>query len=105
MVLNMRNDLRLEMVHRMNDDWHLDGDPGIEELWMVHLVHPPAWRLLLELVNPIAWFLGPNYPTVQRRLHVWIDDDGLMHRRTTGKVPPPWRQRHSWDVPDGPIVK
>ena len=89
----------------MNDGWDLDGNRGATEVWMVHVVQPPVWRLLLELVNPLSWYTAPTYPSVQRRLHVWIDDEGVMHRRTTGKIPRRWRQRHSWDVPDGPMTK
>jgi hypothetical protein len=96
-------DLRTEMMQRMNDDWHLDGDRRDSELWMVHLVLPPVWRVLLELVNPVAWIFGATYPTVSRRLHVWIDAEGTMHRATTGKIPARWPQSHSWDVPDGPV--
>ncbi len=70
---------------------------------MRHLVMPPPWRLALELVNPVAWFLAPTYPTVYRRMHVWMDESGQLHRRTTGKIPPNWPQLHSWELPDGPI--
>lgn len=91
------------MMRRMNDDWHLDGDWRDSELWMVHLVLPPVWRLLLELINPVAWIFGASYPTIYRRLQVWMDAEGAMHRATTGKIPPGWPQRHSWDVPDGPV--
>ncbi|MDR6612927.1 hypothetical protein [Leifsonia sp. 1010] len=58
--------LREEMLRRMNDGWHLDGEMGSAEMRMLHLVTPPAWRVALELVNPVAWFLGPTYPTVYR---------------------------------------
>ena len=95
--------LRTEMMRRMNDDWHLDGDIGPTEMWMLHLVMPPAWRIALELVNPVAWFLGPTYPTVYRRMHIWVDEAGGLHRRTTGTIPSSWPQQHSWDVTDGPV--
>ncbi|GAA1465985.1 hypothetical protein [Microbacterium thalassium] len=96
-------DLRSEMMRRMDDGWHLDGDRRDDEMWMIHLVHPPAWRFLLEFLNPLSWFLSPDHPTAQRRLHVWVDEAGVLHRRTTGEIPPRWRQHHSWEVPDGPI--
>jgi hypothetical protein len=91
------------MMRRMNDDWHLEGDVRPAEMWMRHLVAPPASRLALELVNPVAWLLGPTYPTVYRRMHVWVDEAGHLHRRTTGKIPPDWPQLHQWEVPDGPV--
>jgi hypothetical protein len=95
--------LRKEMMRRMNDDWHLDGDLRASEMWMRHLVMPPVWRLALELVNPVAWFLGPTYPTVYRRMHVWVDEAGHLHRRTTGRIPLDWPQLHPWEVADGPV--
>ena len=95
--------LRKEMMRRMNDGWHLDGDVSSEEMRMRHLVTPPAWRLLIELLNPVAWLLGPTYPTVYRRMHVRVDEGGRLHRRTTGKIPPDWPQSHSWEAPDGPV--
>lgn len=95
--------LRKEMMRRMNDDWYLEGEIGLTEMWMRHLVPPPIWRLALELVNPVAWFLGPTFPTVHRRMHVWVDEAGHLHRRTTGEIPTDWPQLHSWDVPDGPV--
>lgn len=95
--------LRKEMMRRMNDDWHVDGDLGASEMWLLHLVTPPLWRLALELVHPLAWILGPTYPTVYRRMHVWVDEAGQLHRRTTGEIPPRWPQLHTWEVPDGPI--
>lgn len=99
----IQGDLRLEMMHRMNDGWYLDGSRHANELWMGHLVHPPFWRVLGELLNPLSWFLGPDCPTAQRHLHIWIDEHGVVHRRTTGKIPLRWRQHHSWEVPDGPV--
>ncbi|WP_157498363.1 hypothetical protein [Leifsonia sp. Leaf336] len=87
----------------MNDGWHLDGDISSEEMRMRHLVTPPAWRLLIEFLNPVAWLLGPTYPTVYRRMHVRVDEGGRLHRRTTGKIPPDWPQSHSWEAPDGPV--
>ena len=95
--------LRKEMMRRMNDDWHLDGDLAATEMWMLHLVMPPFWRAALELVNPVAWILGPTYPTIHRRMHVWVDEAGKLHRHTSGTIPPAWPPLHSWDVPDGPV--
>ena len=95
--------LRKEMMRRMNDDWRLDGDMRPAEMWMRHLVMPPVWRLALDLVNPVAWFMGPTYPTVYRRMHVWVDEAGHLHRRTTGKIPRDWPQLHPWEAPDGPV--
>jgi len=95
--------LRSEMMRRMNDGWHLDGDMGSEEMRMVHLVTPPAWRVALELVNPVAWFLGPTYPTVYRTMHVRVDESGRLHRRTMGQIPSGWPQVHAWEAPDGPV--
>lgn len=96
--------LRTEMMRRMNDDWHLDGDIRPAELWMRHLVKPPAWRLALELINPVAWFLGPTYPKVYRRMHIWVDEAGQLHRRTSGSIPSEWLQLHPWEAPDGPVA-
>ena len=96
--------LRTELMRRMNDDWHLDGDLRAEEMWLRHLVMPPAWRLALDLVNPLAWLLGETYPTVYRRMHVWVTETGDLHRRTTGRIPPRWPQTHSWEQPDGPVT-
>lgn len=87
----------------MNDGWALDGDILPSEMWMIHLVLPPAWRVALELVNPVAWFLGPTYPTVYRRMRVWVDEAGQVHRSTTGTIPRGWPQAHPWDAP-GPYV-
>lgn len=106
--------LRTELMRRMNDDWHLDGDLRADEMWLRHLVMPPPWRLALEVINPLVWipalltagFLdgGPTYPTVYRRMHVWVTESGDLHRRTTGSIPPRWPQSHSWEVPDGPVA-
>ena len=71
--------LRTEMMRRMNDDWHLDGDIRPAELWMRHLVKPPAWRLAL-------------------------DEAGQLHRRTSGSIPSEWLQLHPWEAPDGPVA-
>jgi hypothetical protein len=37
--------LRKEMMRRVNDDWHLDGDVRAAEMRMRDLVMPPVWRL------------------------------------------------------------
>lgn len=47
-------DLRAEMVRRVNDGWDVVGELTPNEMRMVHAVPPPAWRILLELLNPLT---------------------------------------------------
>jgi hypothetical protein len=95
--------LRSEMMRRMNDEWHLHGKWTSTEMTMRHIVLPPAWRLALDLVNPVAWLLGATWTPAYRTLTIWVDEDGRLQRRTTGRIPRRWPQHHSWEVPDGPI--
>ncbi len=69
---------------------------------MTHLVQPPSWRLLLEFLNPLTWLGGPAIAPVRRYLEIWIDENEVLHRRTTGDIPRGWRLNASWEVPDGP---
>ena len=95
--------LRSEMMRRMNDGWVLHGDRTSTEMTMRHIVLPPMWRLAVDLVNPLAWLLGATWTPANRTLTVAADEDGRLHRRTTGKIPKGWPQQYSWEVPDGPI--
>lgn len=95
--------MRLEMMRRMNDGWELDGPRTPTQMTMKHAVMPPAWRIAVDLINPVAWFLGSTWPLVMRTLTVSLEPDGRLHRRTTGDIPRRWRQVHKWDMPDGPI--
>ena len=70
---------------------------------MRHVVLPPAWRLAVDLINPAAWLFGATWTPANRTLTVKADEEGRLHRRTTGKIPKRWPQDHSWEVPDGPI--
>lgn len=97
--------LRSEMMRRMNDGWHLDGERSDTELRMLHLVPPPLWRIALDALNPVAWFLGATYPTVYRRLRVWVDDQGVVRRESQGDIPSRWPQSYPWDVPDGEVPR
>jgi hypothetical protein len=95
--------LRSEMMRRMNDGWVLHGDPTSAEMTMRHIVLPPAWRFAVDLINPLAWLFGATWTAAYRTLTVRADEEGRLHRRTTGKIPKSWLQRYSWEVPDGPI--
>jgi hypothetical protein len=87
----------------MNDGWDLYGARTGTEMTMRHALLPPVWRLAVDLINPVAWLLGgPTWTTAYRTLTVWVDEDGRLHRRTTGNVPHGWDQHASWEVPDGP---
>ncbi|MFF2494089.1 hypothetical protein [Agromyces sp. NPDC058064] len=71
---------------------------------MEHDVSPPAWRLLVELINPLYWLGGaPTFPIVRRTLHVSVDEQGVLHYRTTGRVPAHW-PRGDWEIEDGPAL-
>jgi hypothetical protein len=96
-------DLRTEMIRRMNDGWDVEGEGTATEMTMRHSVSPPAWRLALDMLNPLVWLFGPTWPNVYRTLHVRVDEDGRVHRRTTGRIPAHWPQEHAWEVPDGPV--
>jgi hypothetical protein len=95
--------LRLEMVRRMSDGWNLIERSEFR-MTMAHLVQPPAWRMLVELINPVNWLTGGTvtWPTVTRVLNVSVDEDGVLHRVTSGEVPRRWRQRRDWEAQDGP---
>ena len=95
--------LRVEMMRRMGDGWNLIERSEFH-MTMARAVQPPAWRVLIELVNPVNWLTGgtATWPTVTRVLNVSVDEDGTLHRVTSGEVPRRWRHRHGWEVPDGP---
>ena len=96
--------LRSEMMRRMNDGWDVDGERTSTQMTMRHVIPPPVWRMGLELINPLAWLIGgPTWTVEYRTLTVWIDEDGRLHRRTTGEIPRGWPQHHTWEVPDGPV--
>lgn len=72
---------------------------------MKRLVQPPWWRIAIDFINPAAWLLGgPTYPDVFRVLHVWVDSDGDLCRKTTGEVPRAWQRDFPWEVADGPVT-
>ena len=85
--------LRSEMMRRMNDGWDVYGDWTSTEMTMRHVVLPPAWRLAVDLINPLAWLFGVAWTPAYRTLTVWVDEDGRVHRRTTGSIPSRWPQR------------
>lgn len=95
--------LRSEMLRRMNDGWVLHGDRTSTAMTMRHIVLPPPWRLAVDLINPWAWLFGATWTPAYRTLTVAADEDGHLHRRTTGRIPRRWPQHSSWEVPDGPI--
>lgn len=85
----------------MNDGWTVT-ERNAFDMVMVHEVPPPWWRLVLELLSPVAWFGGTSPSAqVQRWLHVTVDEQGTLSRFTTGDIPPRWRRSFSWEVPDG----
>jgi hypothetical protein len=86
----------------MSDGWNL-LERSEFEMTMAHVVEPPGWRIGLELVNPLAWLAGgPTWTEVTRVLHVRVDEQGTLHRTTTGDVPNKWRRPRTWELPDGP---
>lgn len=91
------------MMRRMNEGWDLEGERASTEMTMRHIVLPPAWRLALELINPLAWLFGATWTPAFRTMTIRVGDDGRLHRRTTGKIPTSWPQQYSWEHPDGPI--
>ena len=101
---NADADMRRELMRRMSDGWGLEGARTRDTMIMTRVVSPPVWRVAVEFLNPIAWFLGPSWPIIVRTLVVSMGDDGELHRRTTGEIPRGWPQSHAWDVPDGPIA-
>jgi len=104
MTASKDSPLRREMIRRINEGWDVEGELGATEMTMTHPVRPPAWRILLEFLNPLTWLGGsPVFPVVFRRLHVWADESGQLHRRTTGDLPRGWRLDTTWEVPDGPV--
>ena len=94
--------LRVEMMRRMSDGWNLIERSEFR-MTMAHLVQPPVWRMLAELVNPAMWLTGGTvtWQIVTRVLNVWVDENGTLHRTTSGEVPRRWRRRRSWEVPHG----
>lgn len=95
--------LRSEMMRRMNTGRVLHGERTSTKMTMRHIVLPPAWRLAVDLINPLVWLFGVTWTEAYRTLIVLADEDGRLHRRTTGKIPNRWPQHYSWEVPDGPI--
>lgn len=70
---------------------------------MRHVVLPPAWRLALDLINPVTWMFGVSWSPAYRTLTVRVAEDVRLYRQTTGKIPSSWPQEYSWEVPDGPV--
>lgn len=92
--------LRREMLLRMNQGWDVARQSAFE-LTMTHVATPPGWRMLIELINPLYWLSGvPTYRLHTRTLHIEIDEQGALHRRTTGELPTHW-SRAEWEVEDG----
>ncbi|NYD66757.1 hypothetical protein [Agromyces atrinae] len=88
----------------MSDGWGLIERTEFA-MTMGHLVTPPAWRIALDVINPLAWIIGAGtYPEVFRTLHVTVDEDGTLTRTTTGEIPPRWTNKRSWEVPDGIVT-
>lgn len=70
--------LRSEMMKRMNDGWTVT-EMNAFDMWMVHEVPPPWWRLALELLSPVFWFGGGTaLAQTQRWLHVTVDEEGTL---------------------------
>ncbi|UOQ90789.1 hypothetical protein MUN74_07775 [Agromyces endophyticus] len=93
--------LRGEMLARMNQGWDVVEQSAFE-MTMTHSATPPAWRMLVELVNPIYWLSGaPTYPILTRTLRISVDEHGAVHRRTAGELPSHW-PRADWEVDDDP---
>lgn len=103
MTSSPESELRREMIRRIDAGWDIEGGLGVTEMTLTHIVRPPIWRIAVEFLNPLTWLGGPSIPVVTRRLHVWADKTGRLHRRTTGDLPRGWHSDAAWEVPDGPI--
>lgn len=61
---------------------------------------PPSAPALISFL--IGLLLGGAADDLDfRRVSVWVDEDGAIHRRTIGDLPPrPRRRGRAWEVPD-----
>lgn len=92
--------MQQEILRRVNDGWDV-VERTTTQVVFVRAVEPPWWRIALEI--PLAVITGSTTTDdVRRTLTVTFDDDGVIHRRTTGEVPQSWRRARAWEVPDGP---
>ena len=91
--------LRAEMMRRMGDDWHLDGERGAFDMTLKHAVPLRWWEIFLSVVLSGVF----AYPLDYRTAHIWIDEDGVIHSKTTGEYPRGLKNRYrDWEIPDTP---
>lgn len=90
--------LAAEVKSRERDGWSV-VDRSTFEVTMVHDVRPPWWQMMVTLV--LALFGAAAIASAERYLRIEAQNDGQLHRRTTGDIPRGWPRNRHWEVPDG----
>ena len=90
--------LAAEVKSRERDGWSV-VDRSTFAVTMVHDVRPPWWQMLVTLV--LALFGAAAIASAERYLRIEAQNDGQLHRRTTGDIPRGWPRNRRREVPDG----
>lgn len=91
--------LRTDMMRRMSDGWGLEGEREPFAMTMIHAFPSRWWEVVLAVILGGVWAIPPGYRTMRVR----VDEEGLIHRTSTGEVPRGLRRSTwPWDMPDTP---
>jgi len=99
--------LHQEIVRLAGRGWSLeDGRTSFEAVMSYPL--PPRWYEVVEFLLGLLGGPGGVAAADVRRIRITVDEDGVIHRRTIGDLPPrPRRRGRAWEVQDtdGPAVR
>ena len=98
--------LRDEILRLSGRGWSLeDGRTRFEAVMSYPL--SPRWYEIVEFLLGMLGG-GGSANTEMRGVRIWVDEDGILPRRTISDLPPrPHRRGRAWEVADtdGPAVR